>query len=290
MEKYTLQNNFLSITINQKGAELSSVIKENTEYIWQADPAAWGRHAPLLFPIVGSVKDKKYQYRGIEYSLSQHGFARDTDFELVSHQHNELILKLVHSEASLNVYPFKFELIATFTLSDNQLLLQYEVKNVGEDELYFQIGGHPGFKVPLFENEVFEDYVLNFENDEVLISNSVNLSNGLLSHQTKEIQLINHQLPISTSLFDEDALVLKSIQSKEIFLLNANGKGVKLHLGNMPWLGIWSKKDCKQFVCLEPWQGHADFEDTNSDFTTKAGIVKLTESERYTSGYSLEFL
>ena len=290
MEKYSLQNEFISITINQKGAELSSVIKDHTEYIWQASPAIWGRHAPLLFPIVGSVKDKIYIYQGKEYSLSQHGFARDTDFELVSLQANQLILKLTHTETTLAIYPFKFELIATFTLNQNQLLLKYEVKNVGDNELYFQIGGHPGFNVPLFENENFDDYILTFDNDDVLISNSVNLSNGLLEHQTKAIPLKNHQLAITTQLFDEDALVLKSLQSTEIALLNPQGKGVKLNLGNMPWLGIWSKKDCKQFVCLEPWQGHADFEDTNSDFTTKAGAIKLTENETYTAQYSLEFV
>lgn len=286
--KYQLHSKNLIIGIQCHGAELSSVISiDGIEYIWQADPAVWGRHAPILFPIVGKLKDSKYKYDEKVYELSQHGFARDSKFTLIGKTSNSLVFLLRWSNESLKMYPFKFELMIYYTLSDKTLSIKYEVLNSDNKEMLFSIGAHPAFKMPLFKDERYDNYYLEFDKEEEI--NQWELNAGLLSGKQKTITLEDQKLHLSHSLFASDAIVLKNIKSNEITIRNQNHQhGIRFQFQNFPYFGIWGKNNA-DFVCLEPWNGITDSQNATGEMTEKEGILKLAPQESFTCSYSIEF-
>lgn len=160
--EYEIKNQFLNVKINSRGAELASVksVNSDTEFLWQADPEVWNRHAPILFPIVGRLKNDTYQYQGKSYQLSQHGFARDKEFKLLSQENDAISLVLRDDEASLKEYPFHFELVITYRLLNNLLIEDLSVKNPSNEEMYFSIGCHPGFNIPVNDQLKKNNYYL----------------------------------------------------------------------------------------------------------------------------------
>lgn len=288
---YNLKNNYLSVKINSFGAELCSVIGNEThiEYIWQADPQVWARHAPNLFPVVGKLKNGTYAYKNKSYQLPQHGFARDNKFECIEITDNTLVFELTSNEKLFEVYPFHFKLHITYTLTENAVNVCYSVLNDDEDKLFFSVGAHPAFNCPLTKNETFEDYELVFPNKQSLTINT--LHDGLISEQTKTIELKNNSLSVTKQLFDNDALVFTNHQINEVQLISKKTKyGVSLKSANWPYFGIWTKKQTSQFICLEPWYGIADFENTTEDFTTKTGIITLESKQHFDCEFEMTFI
>jgi len=281
MAVFQLQNSYLTIKINSFGAELCSVISNETkiEYIWQADEKVWARHAPNLFPIVGKLKDGVFEYQSQKYHLPQHGFARDQEFICIVQTTDYLLFELTASEESLEKYPFHFSLQVGYKLIENKIEVSYSVFNPDNKKLYFSIGAHPAFNCPLQTNESFNDYELYFPNKESI---NINLLNeGLITDKTREVNLQNNRLKVSKELFDSDALVCMNAQIHEVQLVSAKTKhGVSLLSNNWPYYGIWSKKGSEHFVCLEPWYGIADNESATGDFINKTGIIAL-ETEHY---------
>lgn len=281
----TLSNSILSATINHKGAELISLqsLKTKKEYIWEGDPYFWGKHSPVLFPIVGTLKNNSYQYKDKIYFLSRHGFARDFDFNIVSQEKNKVVFSLQNTLETFNIYPFQFELQLIYTLKKTELIVTYKVINNSSETMPFSIGGHPAFAL----KGKFENYTLQFESGEKLIS--YGLENDLLSDKTQCIQLKNDQLPLTYSLFEKDALVFKSLQSKQIQILENNNPILNFKFDNFPNLGIWTKLNAP-FICLEPWLGYADTINANGNILEKEG-VKLLESNSDTAySFSLEIV
>ncbi len=290
MPVFELQNNLLSVKVNSFGAELCSVVSKETdiEYIWQADESVWARHAPNLFPIVGKLKDGEFQYQSKTYQLPQHGFARDNEFICVEQTDDYLLFELTASDKTLVNYPFHFSFQVGYKLMDNKLVTSYSVFNPDNCDLYFSVGAHPAFNCPLQKDESFEDYELVFNDKSSLIINILN--DGLITSQTKQINLKNNKLSVSKSLFDNDALVLMNSQIDEVHLVSTKSKhGVSLMSKDWPFYGIWTKKNTNQFVCLEPWQGIADSDDANGDITQKTGIIKLESEENYKCSFDLVF-
>lgn len=288
---YELKNNFLSVKINSFGAELCSVISTESaiEYIWQADKAIWNRHAPNLFPIVGKLKDGTYTYQDKSYQLPQHGFARDNEFICIENSDTIVAFELTANEKLLTVFPFHFSLQIKYTLLQNNLKVSYSVFNPDNRALYFSIGAHPAFNCPLSDDEVFEDYELIFPNKNLLIINQLN--DGLITEQTKTIELDYNKLPVNQHLFENDALVFTNNQIKEVQLISKKTKkGVVLKSLNWPYFGIWTKKQTSQFVCLEPWFGIADSENATGDFTTKTGIIKLESEQNFDCEFEMIFM
>jgi galactose mutarotase-like enzyme len=287
----TIQNKHIIVKAQKAGAELTSIVKEGVEYLWQADPAVWGKHSPILFPIVGTLVNNSYQIEDTTYQLPKHGFARDLDFELRSQSNNTLHYQLNYTEELLKIYPYKFELHILYSIENENLEVSYLVKNIDEKEIVFSIGGHPAFKCPLFENEQFEDYQLTFEQEEILLSHLVDLSNGTITASQAEIAMHDKSIPLNTSLFDRDALIFRHLKSKWVALLHKEtGKGVKMSINEFPALGIWSKTGCEQFVCLEPWQGLADNTGFNGQFTEKEDIVVLNPNESWKASYTIQII
>lgn len=232
----TISNPNLTAQINHFGAELCSIKNsEDKEYIWEGNPVFWGKHSPILFPIVGTLKNNSYNYNGKEYQLSRHGFARDMKFELVMKSENSATFCLISSIETKKVYPFEFELQVCYTLEENKLKIEYKILNKSDSVMPFSIGAHPAFALP----KSFEEYALAFEYPEILTS--YELENDLLSDTTLTIDMIDNQFPLSYSLFEKDALIFKKLKSKNITILENKKPLLCVRFDNFPHLGIWTK-------------------------------------------------
>lgn len=284
----TLQNDYVKVSLSPQGAELKGLYSKETEieYLWNADPKYWAKNSPVLFPIVGSLKDDRYQYKGKTYQLPRHGFARDHEFTVGKLSKTEVTFSLTQSEETLKVYPFHFELKLKYRLIDRKLNLTYEVVNTGNDELLFSIGAHPAFAVPNTPNTQYEDYYLAFNTDEKLTY--WKLDNGLVANDTETIDLNGHKLNLKHNLFYNDALVFKNLQSSCISLLNnKNDYGLHFHYEDFPFFGIWAATDAP-FVCLEPWCGVADGVNHNQELKQKEGIIKLKPNKTWERFWEVE--
>jgi len=283
--KTTISNTTLTATINHKGAELISLKNQTSdrEYIWGGNPEYWGKHAPVLFPIVGTLKNNSYIFNDTSYKLSRHGFARDMVFELIKETEYEAVFSLKADEITKEWYPFDFELHLTYTLMESELTIRYNVMNNGSHAMYFSIGGHPAFALP----NQFERYSLKFEPNEKLISYP--LENDLISNATKEIDLIQSSVPLTYSLFENDALIFKELQSNQIQLLENNTPILNFKFRDFPNFGIWTKIDAP-FICLEPWAGYSDVRATSGKIAKKEGIQKLDSNISKEYSFSIEIL
>ncbi|MCF6128683.1 aldose 1-epimerase family protein [Flavobacterium sp. AS60] len=281
----TISNSALSVTINHKGAELISIknTDSNREYIWEGNPDFWGKHSPILFPIVGTLKNNSYTYKNNTYELSRHGFARDMDFNLISHNENEAVFSLLSNELTKEKYPFEFELRLIYTLINSELKISYQVINIGSDILPFSIGGHPAFAL----HKKFEDYSLQFETEENLIS--YELDNDLLSEKTKQIDLLKNNLPLTYSIFENDALIFKKLKSKQIQILESNIPILNFKFNDFPHFGIWTKVNAP-FICLEPWVGYSDILNTTGNILEKEAIQILESNSSKEYSFSIEIL
>lgn len=290
MPVYQLQNTSLSVKVNSSGAELCSVVSADSgiEYIWQADPSVWARHAPNLFPVVGKLKNETYHYQSKSYSLPQHGFARDSEFICVEQTEDTLLFELAASTDTLTNFPFHFNFQVGYTLVANSLQVRYSVFNPDNYDLYFSAGAHPAFNCPLTPGEQFEDYKLLFPGKEQLEINKLN--GGLISNDTRQIPLDENSLAVNKALFAHDALVLMNSQIDEVKLVSGKtGHGVLMKAANWPYFGIWTKKDTARFVCLEPWYGIADRDDSEGELQNKTGIIKLKAEENFQCSFDISF-
>lgn len=274
---YTLQNESLTVVINPKGAELSSIFhkQHQLEYLWQADPAYWAKKSPVLFPIVGSLKDNTYFFKGQPYTLSRHGFARDHMFSVTHQDTISIRFSLIpDAEIQAKQYPFACAFSIRYTLTDNQLTVQYEVENTSSEEMYFSVGGHPAFNVPLTSDTTYEDYYLKLSQSETLQTWPIT-PDGLIENTAEPFLGVTDAIPLRKSLFYKDALVFKHLQSTKIALRSVKtAHGLEMDFAGFPFFGIWATKDA-DFVCLEPWCGIADAAHTTQQFVEKEGIEKL---------------
>ena len=280
-----ISNSKLSVQIKSKGAELFSLKNNVTqrEFIWEGNSDFWGKHSPVLFPIVGTLKNNTYRFENKEYQLPRHGFARDLEFKIVYQTENEVIFSLSSDENTAKLFPFKFELQMHYILIDATLKLSYSVKNLDNKTLPFSIGAHPAFALP-FE---FENYSLQFEHQETL--KSCTLENDLLSDKTFEIKLENKNLPLSYSLFANDALIFKTLKSKFITIVETENPILKISFSDFKNLGIWTKPNAK-FICIEPWLGYSDTIHSNGNLSEKDGIQIVKENQTFCCSFSIEIL
>ncbi len=281
----TISNSFLTAQINHFGAELCSLQnRENKEYIWEGNPAFWGKHSPILFPIVGTLKNNSYHYNGTEHHLSRHGFARDMEFALIEKKLDSAVFAIQSTEKTLAIYPFEFELQLIYTLDKNSLNIEYKVINNGQSKLPFSIGAHPAFALP----GDFEKYSIQFGTDEPLEYHL--LENDLISDKTKKIEAKNsNQVPLTYELFKNDALIFKSLTSKSLTILENNIPKLSVHFDGFPSLGIWTKTNAP-FLCIEPWFGYSDTKENSGNIFEKEGIQILNSNEIFKSKFSIEIL
>lgn len=278
----TISNSILTAQINHNGAELTSLKNNvNKEFLWEGNPDFWGRQSPVLFPIVGGLKDNTYQYEGKSYQMPKHGFSRDMEFDLIHKSEDTATFSLKSSEETLKMYPFDFELQIIYTLNKRSLKVEYKVVNNNKNKMPFSIGAHPAFAL----SENFESYALEFEKDEVLESHQI--EGNLISNVTKKIVLNNRQLPLDYQLFEIDALIFKKINSKTLTILENQRPLLKVHFEDFPDLGIWTLKNAP-FLCIEPWFGYSDTVEKFGNIFEKEGIQILEANQTFTSEYIIE--
>jgi galactose mutarotase-like enzyme len=288
---YTLQNDKLRIGVKKTGAELCQIssVKNNNEFMWHANPNIWGSYAPNLFPIIGALKNNTYQFEDQEYTLTKHGFIRNNDNIFLHEQtENKLTFKLEYTENTLKAYPFKFEFFITYKLTDNHIEVIHKVNNLDDKTMYFSLGGHPAFKCPIYDHEYYDNYYLEFEHNENAVRHLLNLETGLITSQTKPVFNNNNILRLTHELFNEDALVFKNLKSRKVALKSDTHDTIlTVWYDAFSHLGIWAKPS-GNYVCIEPWLGIADNENTNQDLKTKEGIISVNANECFTASYSIE--
>jgi len=285
----TLQNHLLEITLKAAGAELSRIYNKQhqVDYLWSADPEYWGKHAPVLFPIVGALKDDSYTYQEKTYNLARHGFARESTFTIAEQTADTICFELRADENSLRHYPFLFRLRIRYTLLDERLTCEYEVMNEGDEPMWFSIGGHPAFHVPLQEGLLYTDYYLEFSEPETL--ERWPLQGNLINTHPKEFLKDENMLPLHHDLFAFDAIVLKKVKSESIALKSrASDHGLSMRIDEFPYFGIWAAPHAP-FVCLEPWQGIADSVYHNQKLEDKEGMISLPPAGVWSKSWDVRF-
>lgn len=280
----TISNSKLEASIKHNGAELFSLKNnQNKEYIWEGNPEFWGKHSPILFPIVGTLKNNTYTINKNEYHLPRHGFARDMEFQLIEKTESSAVFSLRSNEETLKKYPFEFELQLIYTLRETTLDIEYRVINKGETKMPFSIGAHPAIALP----ENFENYAFEFEKEEVL--EYYLLENDLISNKTKILETTNNIIPLDYKLFENDALIFKTLKSNSLTILENSKPYIKVDFEDFPSLGIWTKNKAP-FICIEPWLGYSDTAENSGDLFQKEGIIVLDANQTFNSKFSIKIL
>jgi galactose mutarotase-like enzyme len=285
---FTIENDFLAVQISPLGAELQSIYHKqlHQEYMWNGDPAFWGKRSPVLFPIVGTLKEDTYYFNNQPYHLSRHGFAREMPFSTGTQTGNSIELTIQDNSTTLENYPFAFRFSIVYALNGSSLQVSYRVHNSGTAPMYFSVGAHPAFKLPLVQGLAYEDYYLEFNHPENAgrwpISND-----GLIEASPQELLRQTNRLPLSKSLFQKDALVFKGLASNSVSLKSdKDARGLQFDFTGFPYLGIWAAKDA-DFVCIEPWCGIADSVKSNQQLPAKEGIHLLQPSRDFERSWAV---
>lgn len=267
MAYFQISNDKVTIQVDSMGAELKSLkrVADAKEYLWQGDPAYWGRTSPVLFPIVGALKNGCYRIEDKEYSMGQHGFARDMEFQLKSQVASEIWFSLRSDEKTLAVYPYPFLLEIGYELTGSTVIVKWRVSNPQGEPICFSIGGHPGFLCPIDPGTDQTQYRLRFDTKDQIVSSCI--EGGLLGKEKKTYRLRDGVLPVTADLFDGDALVVENDQAHSVALARPDGTPYLTVDFDAPLFGIWSPPKKKApFICIEPWYGRCDSVDFTGTF------------------------
>ena len=288
----TMENEYIRVGLEDRGAQLCSLYDKvrQRELIWKADPAFWGYHAPLLFPFVGMVNGGRYRYKGKTHQVRQHGFAREKDFSCISSTPDQTVHSLKADEETMQKYPFDFCLNVTHELSGRDLKIGWQVVNPSErEDLFFSIGAHPGFTVPLSADEKKEDCYVLFHGKEELKYILVDLSVTAADPQhVYTMKLDGGYLKLTRHLFDIDTFIFEDAQVEKVSVCGADKKPyITVTCSGFPYFGLWTKSDEAPFVCLEPWYGRLDDKGFEGELPEKTGIMCLKPGESFEASYMI---
>lgn len=286
---YNLENDFLLVKINSFGAEISNIIdkRDGYEYIWQGDSNYWGKRAPILFPIVGNLNNKRYKFEGKEYVMNQHGFAKEMEFTKIEHSESKLTLSLTYNDDTTIQYPFEFELIVSYILSATTLITEYNVKNTSKKDMWFSIGGHPGFCCSV-NPEGKKAGKLLFPIKETV--NYIENKSGYLTGLKKPFMIDENVIDVGTIDFNgkTKVYILEGLQSEHLIFEEIDKeKRVCISFRGFPYLGIWSSSNLAPFVCIEPLYGITSTCDVECDLRDKKGIMKLDAGKCFSCSFEI---
>lgn len=287
MKKAIVNSGNATLSVDLEGAQLGSWKIGELEYIWQRNADYWGGSAPILFPIVGGLKGegKTTIINGKPYHMDLHGFARNMEFSLLKAEGDTILMRLEANEETLKAYPIKFILEIEYKLLENGFSHTFIVKNGGDEDMPFVIGAHPGFNLPLFEGDSFDDYTLEFEKEEKNEAYRID-EEGLVDDGKFDSVLENGRfIPLNHSLFDIGALIYQQMNSHSVKLYNKEGRGIKMDYPDFDYFGIWQMPQKEPpYLCLEPWTGMNDCYSEDGVYTHKRGIqyLKPGEEKRFT--------
>lgn len=293
MDLVSLENDKFKVSLKAFGAEFATIFSKeyNIEYLWQGDPDIWAGQSPLLFPFIGRLVDGVYRYAGSEYRMPKHGFARHSEFEVLSRSETSVAFKLCQSPKTISVYPFKFDLRVRYDLLEDGVKVSYSVSNTGQKEMYFSIGAHPGFDL----NSIFGDcrskggVYVEFDRPQHL--DRWYVGNEGVDGFDKNYLDGESVIEIDGELFKDDALIFKSPTAKAVKLgCKGCGRAVKMEFEGFTHFGLWGKPGDTPFVCLEPWFGLDDNIDFRGPLNQKEGIINLGPEKIFSSDFVIKFL
>ena len=279
-----IENDKLVLGVKEFGCEIASIKSKATgyEFMWQGNPEIWGGQAPILFPIVGRLIDDKYTFNGKEYEMPKHGFARKMPWEFLGADGNSMSFRLSDTAETREIYPFEFDLTVTYTLEDSILTVSHDIKNKGENTMYFSIGAHPAFNCAIGD-------VLTFDENETLYTEKIDLIKSLRLPDKTLVLDGEKDIVVTKDVFNEDALILSDIKSENITLNIAEGdRKILFNLGGAPYLGIWAKPGAP-YVCIEPWYGVNDSQVKKDDFSEKDAINPVDAGNTFNFTWKAEF-
>lgn len=285
---YKIENSQISVSIASVGAELQSIKKDGAEYLWNGDSKYWGERSPMLFPFVGRLTNGRYQLNGMEYPMQVHGFARFQDYDVAEQSDERIVFEIKDTKETYASYPYHFVLRISYELDGNCIKVGYLVKNESDAEMYFGIGGHPGFQVPLEEGLAFNDYYLEFAEksspDRIGFTKACYLSgiNEVCSLKDQKI------LPMSHDMFDDDAIVLQHT-CREVTLKSDKGqRAVTVAYPDCPYIGFWhAPKMEAPYICIEPWASLPSRQDIIEEFGHKSDMIRLDPGKEYRNRWNI---
>ena len=290
---YILENEYLKVTVTTWGAQVKSVIRkcDGAEHIWQADPAVWGYHAPILFPFCGKLKEGKFEAKGKVYQFpSQHGFARTATHRFVRQNDTQIVLELTESEETLAIWPWRFRLVSTFTLEKDTLHHTLTVENRDNEPISFGIGYHPAFAIPFDSQHTIEDYELRFSHLESPIC-ATTAPAGLVGREVYYLGSNIRSIPITAGMFDRDSHCMLNLVSHTLGLYEkGTGRGVVCNIENFPYCLIWSKPGVPRFICIEPWNSLPGYADGSCLWSEKPAAATLQPGENWSTTLSTSFV
>ncbi len=286
---YIIQNDQLRVAINSYGAELYSAFCNGCEYIWQGDSEYWAGRSPILFPICGRLFEGKYTFEGKTYDMDIHGFAKDTEFQVVERNDRKITLKIGSNESTMKIYPFDFEFFITYTVTSNMLRTSVRIVNTGNEVLPATFGGHPGFRAPLGDGG-FEDCYLEFGDvcspDHMIFSDDcLNTGNKrAIPLEKGRILRLNH------SMFDNDGIFMSGQADSVTLRSTADTRSMTIRYTGIPYLGLWHKpKSDAPYICIEPVCGLPAYEGRTDDLATKNDMFQLPVGTEKTVEFDMLF-
>ncbi len=286
---YHISNGKINLTVSSLGAQMQSLCLDEQEYLWSGDKTYWGGKAPNLFPFIGRLTQGQYRYKGQKYKMDIHGFAKDKEFELSEQTESKLTLQLEDDGDTYSMYPFHFVFRISYEIADTSVAITYYVENRSEERMYFGIGGHPGFKVPLEEGKKFEDYYLSFEEQHVP-TRVGHTESCFLSGVDKDFLLKDgNSIPLVHTMFDDDAIVLKNMAGKVTLMSDSGKRKIAISYPDMHYLGIWHRPHTDApYVCIEPWTSLPSRQDVIEDIQYKSDTINLDAGKTYQNKWSIE--
>lgn len=273
----TIGTGTVTAAVDSLGAQLVSLKKDGSEYLWQGDKRWWSGQAPILFPIVGSLRGDRATAAEGAIVLPRHGLARRREFQLDSATETELSLSLSSNDETLSIYPYNFTLTLTYTVTGDSVRQSFTVSNTGDTVMPFVVGGHPAFNVPVVgDSKTFADYRLVFSCPWSYATPTLEIETGLWDFGTlKPLLTDSDTLPLDHRFFDVDTVVFENVPDSTVSLLGPKGHGMRIDFEDFAYLGVWSAAGDAPFVALEPWVGPATAFDEDDIFEHKRGMQVL---------------
>lgn len=287
----TLRNSELEVSLHPKGAEIHKIIGQHDKinYMWKRDPILWANSAPILFPFVGAVNNDEFRIDGKTYTMTQHGFARHSEFTTEQTSDTEVIFTLTSNDYIKEHYPYLFELKVTYRLEKNRLICHMTVKNIDNQEITFGIGGHPAFACPFMDNESSNDYYIEFSENETLERKMIDVAARGMSHKTQPLFDNERRFFVRQAMFDTDAVVVKNFKSESVSLKSLNHqKSIVFHMYGFEHLGIWASKHVGGLIAIEPWVGHNDYVGFTGEFKEKEGVKTIAPNTTFECEFQIE--
>lgn len=291
-KEFSIENEYLKVTVTTWGAQLKSVVRkcDHVEHIWQADPAVWGYHAPILFPHAGKVVDGKIEAKGVVYESGQHGFARLMEHDFVEKTDNTIVLELCANEETRGKFPYEFRLVSTFTIENDTLHHTLTVENLDDEKLPFGIGYHPAFNIPFDNQHVATDYEFRFSDMESPVCLNC-MPTGLVQDNHYFLGSNMTTIPIDEQLFANDSHCMVNLKSRTLGVYEkGTGRGVVCNIEEFPYTLIWSKKGMPKFVCIEPWHSIPSPEGGSIKWDEKPQAAILLPGEAWSTTLSMSFV